>query len=143
MTRHEITKLQNQISGIEGPDEKAPRGAFLKDEVAYISEAIWRNGSHPLPKWALKFETCTPRYRRFRKTVTAEIGLAMKNAVERYHRLEVGDLEAEGIDTCAMDLVLDVRSWRPGRQGNRRRIQPRTDECWMNCLLCSSESVSY
>ncbi|KAI1641085.1 hypothetical protein F4809DRAFT_636858 [Biscogniauxia mediterranea] len=37
-------------------------------------DTIARNSNHPAPKWAQKFETYTPRYRKFRSTVTAEIG---------------------------------------------------------------------
>ncbi|KAI1383030.1 cytochrome P450 [Hypoxylon trugodes] len=35
-----------------------------------------------------------------------EIGSVMRNAVERFQRLEIGNLEAGEFDTCMMDLVL-------------------------------------
>ncbi|RYP56891.1 hypothetical protein DL771_011533 [Monosporascus sp. 5C6A] len=105
--RYEIKRLQNKIAGsskdMDGP---LPRGSFLKEEVTYISQTIARNSNSPVPKWAQKLETYTPRYRKFRATVSAEIGRAMTKAVERFQRLEMGKLEADELDTCMMDFVL-------------------------------------
>ncbi|RYP42971.1 hypothetical protein DL768_010149 [Monosporascus sp. mg162] len=107
VTRYEIKRLQNQIAGTNRDlDEPLPRGSFLKEEVAYIGQAIARNSSSPFPKWSQKPETYTPRYHKFRATVSAEIGLAMGKAVDRFHHLEMGKLEADELDTCMMDFVL-------------------------------------
>lgn len=105
LTRFEINKLQAQIAGTE-IQEQAPRGAFVKAEVLYITDAISRNSKTPMPTWAQKLETYTPRHRRFRRTVIGEISRAMRKAVNRYERLGMGMLEADDSDTCMMDLVL-------------------------------------
>lgn len=106
ITGYEVQKLQDQISGRKSGAEAAPRGTFLHDEVEYISDAIARSVNSPSPRWSQKFESWTPRYRRFRKTVSTEIGNTMKKAVERFQRLELGQLENDESDTCMMDLVL-------------------------------------
>ncbi|KAK2603555.1 hypothetical protein QQS21_004235 [Conoideocrella luteorostrata] len=106
ITRFEIIKLQRQIAGNGDIQNKPPAGVFLKEEVAYIGQTIARNSNTPVPKWAQKLETYTPRYRKFRSTVTREISLAMEKAVHRFERLEIGKLEADEYDTCMMDLVL-------------------------------------
>ncbi|KAJ4302484.1 hypothetical protein N0V88_002629 [Collariella sp. IMI 366227] len=105
-TQHEIRKLQSQLAGNKAFNEKPPVGSFLKKQVDYISTTIARNSNSPSPKLAQKLETYTPRYRKFRSTVSNEMRRAMKKAVERYQSLEVGKLEDDAIDTCAMDLVL-------------------------------------
>ncbi|KAK4152164.1 hypothetical protein C8A00DRAFT_35133, partial [Chaetomidium leptoderma] len=105
-TQYEIKRLQNQLAGNNTFREDPPIGSFLKEQVAYISTTIARNANSPSPKLAQKLETYTPRYRRFRSTVSGEMRRAMKKAVERYQSLEVGSLEDDAIDTCAMDLVL-------------------------------------
>ncbi|KAK7927364.1 cytochrome p450 [Apiospora marii] len=110
-TRHEIRKLRRQLSGsraaeADSKDRDAPAAGFLKEEIVYIADTIARNSRSPAPQWAQKLETFTPRYRRFRRTVTSKISQAMRKAVDRYQRLEVGQLEADELDTCMMDLVL-------------------------------------
>ncbi|KAI1121695.1 cytochrome P450 [Nemania abortiva] len=121
VTRHEIKKLKRQLGHQHSDlDEKTlPRGAFIKEEVNYISQTIARNSNSPMPKWAQKLETYTPRYRRFRATVTTEISRAMKKAVDRFQRLETKSLELGDADTCMMDLVLRrqiVEAKRAGKQ---------------------------
>lgn len=106
LTRYSTTKLQKQLSGDHATDEPAPRGAFLKEEVRYIGATISKNSNHPMPKWAQKFETYTPRYRKFRRTVLSGVGRVMSKAVERYQLLETGQLESDALDQCMMDLVL-------------------------------------
>ncbi|KAI1369435.1 cytochrome P450 [Xylaria arbuscula] len=108
ITRHEIYKLKRQLdnSQSDSDDSLLPRGTFIKEELTYISQTIARNSNSPAPKWAQKLETYTPRYRRFRATVTAEISKAMKNSVDRFQRLESGSLDPGDVDTCMMDLVL-------------------------------------
>ncbi|KAI1080919.1 cytochrome P450 [Whalleya microplaca] len=105
LTRFELKKLQAQVTN-DKVQEPAPQGAFVKAEVAYISEAIARNAKTPMPTWAQKLETYTPRHRKFRSTVISEITRTMKKAVDRYERLEMGTLEADDSATCMMDLVL-------------------------------------
>ncbi|KAI0204044.1 cytochrome P450 [Astrocystis sublimbata] len=134
VTRHEIAKLRRRLKvrdpkGMEtdyvekgdgdGDGDDVPRGVFLKEEVEYIGRTIARNSNHPVPKWAQKLETYTPRYRKFRATVTAEITSAMKSAVERFQRLEAGSLELGDSDRCMMDLVLRrqiVEAKKAGKQ---------------------------
>lgn len=109
VTRYEINRLRNQIEGNTHADADTtplPAGMFLKEEVAYIANTFARNATGPFPKWAQKLETYTPRYRKFRRTVTDNIGRAMRQAVKRFERLEMGNLEADEHDTCMMDLVL-------------------------------------
>ncbi|KAI1394360.1 cytochrome P450 [Hypoxylon trugodes] len=107
VTKFESKKLQSQISGNdEYLNEPPPRGTFLKEEVAYIANTIARNSNTPMPKWAQKLETYTPRYRKFRATVTSEINRVITKAVDRFQKLEMGKLEGDGNDTCMMDLVL-------------------------------------
>lgn len=105
-TRHELKKLQNQLEGNKVSDEKPGIGSFLKEQVAYISDTIARNTNAPSPKLAQKFETYTPRYRKFRNTVSGEMRRAMGTALARYEKLDVDALESDNVDTCAMDLVL-------------------------------------
>ncbi|KAI0016970.1 hypothetical protein F4780DRAFT_796879 [Xylariomycetidae sp. FL0641] len=94
-----------RISG-DAIEQHEPPSAFVKVEVAYISEAISRNSKTPMPTWAREIETYKPHYRNFRRTVTEKITQTMKEAVERYRCPELGVLEAEDSDTCMMDLVL-------------------------------------
>ncbi len=107
-TRYETKKLQDQLAGntAAASTDTPPIGTFLKEQVAYIGNTIARNSNSPSPKLAQKLETYTPRYRKFRSVVSGEMRRAMQTAVERFQRLEVGSLEDDAIDTCAMDLVL-------------------------------------
>ncbi|CAG9948330.1 unnamed protein product [Clonostachys rosea f. rosea IK726] len=107
--RFEIEKLKEQIASGKGKDGikmKAPPSAAIKDEVAYVEHAIAKNARTPMPTWAQKLETYTPRYRKFRSTISSKISQAMKDSVRRYERLQAGALEDDAFDTCMMDLVL-------------------------------------
>ncbi|KAH6842484.1 cytochrome P450 [Chaetomium sp. MPI-CAGE-AT-0009] len=104
--RYDIRKLQNELAGNKSSDGAPAIGSFLKEQVAYITNTIARNSNTPSPKWAQKLEMYTPRYRKFRRTVSGQMHRAMKKAVERYQSLEVGRLEEDAVDRCAMDLVL-------------------------------------
>lgn len=128
MTRFEIKKLQRQILGDgDEQDGPPPPGVFLREEVAYIGQTIARNSNTPVPKWAQKLETYTPRYRRFRSNVTSEISSAMKKAVGRFERLEMGKLEADEYDTCMMDLVLR-RQVLEAKKERRALTDPTKDQ---------------
>ncbi|KAJ8128210.1 hypothetical protein O1611_g5425 [Lasiodiplodia mahajangana] len=123
VTRHEIQRLRRQLGDPQSGSHELvlPRGTFIKEEVAYVSETIARNSNSPMPKWAQKLETYTPRYRKFRATTTAEISKAMRNAVNRFQHLETGSLEPGDVDTCMMDLVLRrqiVEAKKAGKEPN-------------------------
>lgn len=109
MVKFEIEKLKRQVAGgssLEGqiPSPVEPLGAFIKSEVTYIAENISRNSNSISPKWAQIWESHTPRFRRCRATVQAEIGRALTKSVERFRNLDSEALEAK--DTCMMDFVL-------------------------------------
>lgn len=107
LTRYSARKLQKQLAGDRGShDEPAPSGSWLREEVRYIGATISKNASKPFPVWAQKFETYTPRYRRFRRTVLSGVGRVMNRAVDRFKLLEVGQLESDALDQCMLDLVL-------------------------------------
>ncbi|KAI1310172.1 cytochrome P450 [Xylaria venustula] len=124
---YENNKLQNQVLGNTQLDTTFPRGLFLKEEVAYIGDIIARNTNSPVPKWAQKLETYTSRYRKFRSTITTEIGQAMGKAVERFQRLELGKLEADEFDTCMIDLILR-RQILDAKRANRPLTDPTKDQ---------------
>ncbi|KAK3897004.1 cytochrome P450 3A24 [Staphylotrichum tortipilum] len=108
-TRFEIQKLKKQLEGTATADTNTPPpvGTFLKEQVAYIGDAIARNSNTPSPWLFQKLETFTPRYRRFRRTVVGQMQGSMRKAVERYQAMEESKLEDKwATDTCAMDLVL-------------------------------------
>ncbi|KAI1857889.1 uncharacterized protein JN550_012964 [Neoarthrinium moseri] len=132
VTRYEIKKFHSEVAGnSDYKNEAPPRGSFLKEELAYIGQTIARNSNTPSPKWAQKLETYTRRYRKFRRTVTTEIGLAMEKAVDRFQRLEMGNLEAEELDTCMMDLVLR-RQVLEAKKANCPLTDPREDQSMMD-----------
>ncbi|KAI1263763.1 cytochrome P450 [Xylariaceae sp. FL1019] len=106
VTSYNIKKVQSQISGNDMNTEPLPRGLFLKKEIAYIGDMLAKNSESPVPKWAQRMETLTPRYRQFRRIVTTEITRTMRTAVERFERLQTGNLEVGDHDTCMMDMVL-------------------------------------
>ncbi|KAK4189323.1 cytochrome P450 3A24 [Podospora australis] len=103
--RYEITKLQNSIAGHVDAALPPPRGAFIKAQVGYIQGTLSTNVNSISPKWAQIFETFTPSYRSYQRIVTGEMTRAMEKAVARYKNLEIGALESDEIDTCAMDLI--------------------------------------
>lgn len=103
---HSIQKLRSEIDGSIPFDATPPRGGFLREEVRYISDTIARISNTPSPKWAGKIETYTPRYQRFRSTVTREISLLMAAAIKRFQDLDVETLNSGDADRCMLDLVL-------------------------------------
>ncbi|KAI0413076.1 cytochrome P450 [Xylaria grammica] len=131
VTRYEINKLRSQVAGSVGLESPPPRGLFLKEEVTYINDTIARNSSSPFPKWTLKLETYTPRYRKFRTRVSTEIGLAIRKTVERFKLLELGKLEADELDTCMMDLVLR-RQVLDAKKANRPVTDPSKDQSMLD-----------
>ncbi|KAK3985132.1 cytochrome P450 3A24 [Cladorrhinum sp. PSN332] len=104
--RYEIKKFQNQLDGNKDFNETPPIGSFLKEQVQYVSDTIAKNSNAPSPKLAQMMETYTPRYRKFRSIVGGEMKRAIQRAMERYQGVELGDLEKDSADTCAMHLVL-------------------------------------
>lgn len=140
-TQFEIKKLQNQLAGNKAFNENPPIGSFLKEQVAYISTTIARNSNSPSPKLSQKLETYTPRYRRFRSTVSGEMQRAMKKAVERYQGLEVGSLENDTIDTCAMDLVLR-RQILQAKKAGVTPSDPTKDESMLDEMFVMLVGVS-
>lgn len=141
VTRHETEKLRSQTQGKGDLQKPPPRGAFLKEEVFYIGDAIARNSNTPVPKWAQKLETYKPRFRKFRRVVNTEIGLVMKRAVGRFQRLEVGTLEAEGSDTCMMDLVLR-RQVLEAKKAKRPMTDPTKDQNMLDEMFVMLVGVS-
>lgn len=121
-TRFEMQKLRNQLAGTAAAaDDEQPIGAFLREQVAYISDTIARNSNTAVPALMQKIETYTPRYRRFRATVSGEMKRAMRKAVARFQALEEARLDDEyATDTCAMDLVLR----RQILQAKKAGVQP-------------------
>ncbi|ROW07878.1 hypothetical protein VMCG_03462 [Cytospora schulzeri] len=118
MVQYEIEKLKRQTAGGSSPDgrpQAEPLGAFIKREVTYIAENISRNSNSISPKLAQIWESYTPRFRRCRTTVQAEVGRALAKAVERFQGLDSEALEAK--DTCMMDLVLRRQMHDAARTG--------------------------
>ena len=141
ITKYEFRKLQCQVEGSgKGPGEAA-RGAAIKEEVNYISETVARNSNSASPKWAQKLETYTPRYRKFRARVTAEIGEAMRRAVDRFQRLDLGKLDADELDTCMMDLVLR-RQMLQDRKAGRTPRDPMRDQNMLDEMFIFLVGVS-
>lgn len=106
MMQYKIQELQNQLAGNKTSSQPLPAGAFIKEEVEYVNETIFRSTNSLFPTFSLKREKLTPRYRRFRRTVNGEMRRAMQKATARFQSLEVGHLDDDTIDRCAMDLVL-------------------------------------
>ncbi|KAK8051779.1 Cytochrome P450 oxidoreductase [Apiospora rasikravindrae] len=133
MTRHEMKKLRNQLSGdnTAGGNGDPPRGAFLMEEVTYISDTIGRNSNSPFPKWAQKLETWTPRYRRFRRTIASEVGRVMKTAVDQFQCAGNGRQEADELDTCMMDMVLR-RQVVEANKAKRPMTDPTQDQSMLD-----------
>jgi hypothetical protein len=139
--RYDIKKLQSQLVGKGDFNEDRPIGSFLKEQVAYISNTIARNSNSPSPKLAQKLETYTPRYRRFRSTVSGEMRRAMQKAVARYQSLSVGNLEDDAIDTCAMDLVLR-RQILQAKKAGVAPSDPTQDEAMLDEMFVMLVGVS-
>ncbi|KAI0143506.1 cytochrome P450 [Xylariaceae sp. FL1272] len=134
VTRYNIKKVQSQISGNDLTSEPLPPGLFLKREIAYIGDTLAKNSESVIPKWAVKMETLTPRYRQFRRIVTTEITRTMRTAVERFERLQAGNLEAGDHDTCMMDLVLRKHVLEAKKTG-KPMTDPTTDPAMIDELF--------
>lgn len=135
MTNYETRKLQSRITGKgDQQAEQPPRGAFVKEVTTYMANTITENTKAASPKWAQKLETYTPRYRKFRGIIATEIGLIMEKAVDKYHRAEVGELEADELDTCMVDLVLR-RQVLEARKAGRPVPDPRKDQNILDEML--------
>lgn len=107
MVKHEIDKIKRQAMGDSNSMDSSqaePLGAFIKREVTYIADNVARNSNSISPKWAQIIESYTPRFRRCRTTIQAEIGRALTKSVQRFRSLDSQTLEVK--DTCMMDLVL-------------------------------------
>lgn len=140
-TRFELQKLRAHIGGTKLLDGQEPRGSFVKAEVAYISNAIFRNSRSLMPTWSQKLEMYTPRHRKFRRTVSGEIIQAMKKAVDRYKHLEMGTLEADDSDTCMMDLVLRRQLLESKKAGSTPK-DPAKDEALLDEMFVMLVGVS-
>ncbi|KAI0470242.1 cytochrome P450 [Xylaria cf. heliscus] len=129
LTEYETDKLHREIDGQQGDASahKLPRGRFISEEVTYICDAVTRNCNSLAPKWAQKLETYTPRYRKSRATVNAEIGKAMRHSVDRFQRLQAQGQESDEIDTCMMDLVLR-RQLLEARKAGKPPTNPVEDQ---------------
>lgn len=134
VTRFEIKKLQNQIAG-SAPPEGQPLGAFIMKEVVYISDTIARNSTSPSPKWAQRFETWTPRYRKCRKVVNTEVGRSLQRAIDRFEDFDLGNLERDDFDTCMVDLVLRRRMLEARRAGKTKITDPTQDPSLIDMLF--------
>ncbi|KAI0018956.1 cytochrome P450 [Xylariomycetidae sp. FL0641] len=158
--QYETRKLQRRLAGATGnrgeaeqeEDEKEeappPRGVFLREEVAYISDVVARGASAPLPRWFAWAETWTPRYRRFRAAVAGEVGAAMRRAVARFQRLGVRQLEADAdrLDSCMLDLVLR-RHVLEAKKAGRAPTDPTEDQSLLDetfvMLVGGHDSTSF
>lgn len=143
VTQYEINKLQGQITG--GGNQKSPsspRGMFLKNEVDYIADVIARNSSSPIPGWAQKLKTFIPRYCQFRSTVNTEITLVIAKAVDRFQRLDLSRLEADKIDTCMMDLVLQ-RLVLASKRSSQPLADPTKDQRMLDEMFFILVAVRY
>lgn len=128
LTQHATRKLQRQLQGDHqgAENEPAPKAAFVRVSLNYVGKTVAKYSSHPMPGWALWFETFTSRYRRYRRSVDSEIGTLMKNAVERFQLLETGQLDSGASDSCMMDLVLR-RQVLEARKAGRAPEDPMKD----------------
>lgn len=134
VTEFEIRRLQNQLAGLPPPEGQS-RGSFIRNEAEYISHAIARSSSSISPKWSQIYETWTPRYRRCRKVVNAEVGRALRKAVDRFEDFELGKLEREDFDTCMADLVLRRRILEARKAGKSRIADPTRDASLIDMLF--------
>lgn len=142
VTRFELQKLQALTDGAKLPQGQQPRGSFVKEEVAYINNTIFQNARSPMPTWSQKLQTYTPRHRKFRRTVSGEIIQAMKKAVDRYRRLEMGTLEADDSDTCMMDLVLRRQILEAKKAGSTPQ-DPTEDEALLDEMFVMLVGVGW
>ncbi|KAK7224694.1 hypothetical protein V2G26_012697 [Clonostachys chloroleuca] len=135
IVRYEVTKLQSRIAGKTDVGElEAPRGMFLRGAVAYIAHAIATNSNSPIPAWASKLETWMPRFRRFRATMSREIGTAVAKSVDRYQCLGKGMLDNDECDTCMMDLVLR-RQIAQAQKAQQPMLDPTKDQRMQDEML--------
>ncbi|VUC29467.1 unnamed protein product [Clonostachys rosea] len=130
---YSIKKLQSELDS-KPRDLTLPRGSFIRNEVDYISNTISQVSNTPAPKWAGKIVTYTPRYRKFRRTITSEISLLMKAAVKKFQEMEVENLDNSDADQCMMDLVLR-RQVLQAKKGNNVLVDPTTDQTMLDELF--------
>lgn len=140
VTMFEIQKLQAQLAG-EKFHGQAPQGSSIRTASSYISDTIFEKSKTLMPTWALKLETYTPRYRKFRKVVIGEVTRAMKQAIDRYERLEMGMLEADDSDTCMMDLVLR-RQILEAKKAGKKPSDPTKDQNMLDEMFIMLVGVS-
>lgn len=110
LVRFELSRLQSQVSGVHvAENERATLGYSLKHEVEYISNTIPIASASASPKWRQQLESWTPRYRKCRRTVATVVNVVLKQSMDRFQSLEKGELEAEDMDSCMVDLVIRRR----------------------------------
>ncbi|KAJ2973596.1 hypothetical protein NUW58_g8898 [Xylaria curta] len=100
------------------------RKLFLTEEMTYVRDAIIRHSSSPFPKWVQDLDRYSPRYRKFRATMSGEISRLMK---QHFHRSQsFGALQVDGDypDTCVMEILFRCQA-----RENERATDP----------ICSSE----
>ncbi|CAG9948459.1 unnamed protein product [Clonostachys rosea f. rosea IK726] len=130
---YSIKKLQSELNG-KPQDFNPPRGTFIREEVDYISNTISQVSNTPAPKLAAKVVTYTPRYRKFRRTITREISSLMKAAVEKFQELELESLDNSDADQCMMDQVLR-RQVLQAKKGNNALVDPTKDQTMLDELF--------
>ncbi|CAG9982756.1 unnamed protein product [Clonostachys byssicola] len=130
---YSIKKLQSELDS-KPRDLTPPRGTFIREEVDYISNTISQVSQTPAPKLAGRIVTYTPRYRKFRRTITREISSLMKSAVEKFQKLELESLNNSDADQCMMDQVLR-RQVLQAKKGDKILVDPTKDQTMLDELF--------
>lgn len=141
VTKFEAQKLQARLAGTQFHGQP-PQGALIRYASSYISKTISQKSKTVMPTWALKLESYTPRYRRFRQAVVGEVTRAMKRAVSRYERLETGMLQTDDSDTCMMDLVLR-RQILEAKKAGREPTDPTKDQNMLDEMFIMLVGVNH
>ncbi|PHH71194.1 hypothetical protein CDD82_6682 [Ophiocordyceps australis] len=99
----EMAKLQQKTN-----PANPPRGVLIRQEVKYRTELIRRNSLKPSPAWAQRLATHTPRFRRSKLIVNQELGPPLEEAIARFQKVKLDQIQAESLDsdTCMLDLVI-------------------------------------
>ncbi|KAI0425062.1 cytochrome P450 [Xylaria sp. FL1042] len=143
VTRFEINKLLGR--GIE-THEKAPFCTLLKREAVYLSEVVARHAKSPFPKWAQRFETWTPRYRKFRATVGDEVLRIIKTSSKRLRHLQVEILENDHSTASFLDMALRRWTLEAGKAGEPSQ-DPTKDQLLVDqvfgMLFAGGDSIAY